>query len=65
MHISNKSIIFVVEIITKPITTMTVAELLELLKDADRDAVVVCSDNCGGDYILGDVCFLDGFVELG
>lgn len=44
---------------------MTVGELLELLKDADRDAVIVCSDNCGGDYIPADVCFLDGFVELG
>lgn len=44
---------------------MTVSELLELLKDADRDAVIVCSDNCGGDYIATNVCFLDGFVELG
>ena len=44
---------------------MTVGELVELLKDADRDAVIVCSDNCGGDYIPADVRFLDGFVELG
>lgn len=44
---------------------MTVGELLELLKDADRNAVIVCSDNYGGDYIATDVCFLDGFVELG
>jgi hypothetical protein len=43
---------------------MTVGELLDLLKDIDRNAVVVCSDNCGGGYTLGDVYYEEGYNEV-
>ena len=50
MHISNKSSIFVIEIIT-----MTVKELIEILKNIDENANVFCWDNRGGGYTLTDV----------
>lgn len=34
---------------------MTVAELIEILIVLDQNAVVFCSDNCGGGYTLTDV----------
>ena len=55
MHISNKCVIFVIEIITKTITTMTVKELIEILKNIDENANVFCWDNRGGGYTLTDV----------
>jgi hypothetical protein len=43
---------------------MTVGELLDLLKDIDRNAVIVCSDNCGGGYTLGDVYYEEAYNEV-
>lgn len=66
MHISNKCVIFVIEIITKTITTMTVKELIEILKNIDENANVFCLDNRGGGYTLTDVNYNKDFnlVEL-
>lgn len=66
MHISNKCVIFVIEIITKTITTMTVKELIEILKNIDENANVFCCDNRGGGYTLTDVNYNKDFnlVEL-
>lgn len=44
MHISNKSIIFVVEIITKIITIMTVAELIDKLSQLPQDLNIEVDD---------------------
>ena len=46
----KKYIIFVIEIIT-----MTVKELIEILKNIDENANVFCWDNRGGGYTLTDV----------
>ena len=43
---------------------MTVGELLDLLKDIDRNAVIVCSDNCGGGYILGEMYYEAEYNEV-
>jgi hypothetical protein len=43
---------------------MTVGELIDFLKDIDRNAVIVCSDNCGGGYTLGDVYYEDEYNEV-
>ena len=57
MVLSKIFIIFVIEIITttKIITTMTVKELIDILKDLNENANIFCSDNAGGGYILTDV----------
>ena len=49
--------IFVIEIrtTTKTITTMTVKELMDILKDLNENANIFCSDNAGGGYTLTDV----------
>ena len=57
MEVSFFYCIFVIEIrtTTKTITTMTVKELMEILKNIAENAYVFCWDNSGGGYTLTDV----------
>jgi hypothetical protein len=48
----------------KTITTMTVKELIEILKGFDEDANVFCWDNCGGAYTVSDVEYNETYNQV-